>query len=45
MNIYPTGSSPGKFHGTSNKHEPTSAGIIGSLLICTTITNVETAFY
>ena len=34
LNIYPTGSSPGKFYANSKKHKLTPTGTIDNLPIC-----------
>ena len=45
LNIHPTGSSPGKFHGTVKKHKLTSTGTIDDLPIRQIISNIGTASY
>ena len=45
LNIYPTGSSPGKFYGTAKKHKLTPTGTIDDLPIRTIISNIGTASY
>ena len=43
LNIYPTGSSPGKFYGTAKKHKLTPTGTIDDLPIGLIISNIGTA--
>ena len=45
LNIYPTGSSPGKFYGTAKKHKLTPTGTIDDLPIRPIICNLGTASY
>ena len=45
LNIYPTGSSPGKFYGTAKKHKLTPTGTIDNLPIRPIISNIGTALY
>ena len=45
LNIYPTGSSPGKFYGTAKKHKLTPTGTIDDLPIRPIISNIGTASY
>ena len=45
LNIYPTGSSPGKFYGTAKKHKLTPTETIDDLPICPIISNIGTALY
>ena len=45
LNIYPTGSSPGKFYGTAKKHKLTPTGTIDNLPIRPIISNTGTASY
>ena len=45
LNIYPTGSSPGKFYGTAKKHKLTPTGTIDDLPILLIISNIGTASY
>ena len=45
LNIYPTGSSLGKFYGTAKKRKLTPTGTIDDLLIRLTVSNIGTASY
>ena len=45
LNIYPTGSSPGKFYGTAKKHKLTPTGTIDDLPIHPVMSNRGTASY
>ena len=45
LNIYPTGSSPGKFYGTAKKHKLTPNGPVDDLHIRQIISNIGTASY
>ena len=45
LNIYPTGSSPGKFYGTAKKHKLTPNGPVDDLHIRPIISNIGTASY
>ena len=45
LNIYPTGSSPGKFYGTAKKNKLTPTETIDDLPICPIISNIGTALY
>ena len=45
LNIYPTGSSLGKFYGTAKKQKLTPTGTIDDLLIRLTVSNIGTASY
>ena len=45
MNIYPTGSSSGKFYSTAKKHKLTPTGTIGDLPICPIISSIGTALH
>ena len=45
LNIYPTGSSPGKFYGTAKKHKLTPTGTIDDLPIRQIISNIGTTSY
>ena len=45
LNIYPTGSSPGKFYGTAKKHKLTPTGTTDDLSILLIISNIGTASY
>ena len=45
LNIYPTGSSPGKFYGTAKKYKFTPTGTTDNPPIRPTISNIGTASY
>ena len=45
LNIYPTGSSPGKFYGTAKTHKLTLTGTINDLSTRSVIYNIGTASY
>ena len=45
LNIYPTGSSPGKFYGTAKKYKLTPTGTTDNLPIHPIISNIGTASY
>ena len=45
MNIYQTGSSPGKFYETAKKHKPTPTGTIEYISMRPIISNIGTTSY
>ena len=45
LNIYPTGSSPGKFYGTAKKHKLTPTRTIDDLPIHPIMSNIGTVLY
>ena len=45
MRIYPTGSAPGKFYGTTKKHKIPVKGTINDLPLRPIISNIGTASY
>ena len=45
MNIYRTGSSPGKFYRTAKKHKPAPTGTIEYILMRPIISNIGTTSY